>query len=106
MAQDFNGIVADDPRVVHLPFFQAQHQVPDTRPVNLNTEKVAVGVGRCLGSEVVTVTETDLQGDGRGSPERGLEIEARRFEGDAEFGPQKIQRPLLCFRDPTASHHE
>jgi hypothetical protein len=106
MDQDFNGIVADDARVVHLPFFQAQHQAPDTRPVNLNTEKVAVGVSCCLGSEVVTVTETDLQGDGRGSPESGLEIEGRRFEGDTKFGPQKIQRPLLCFCDPTTAHHE
>jgi hypothetical protein len=106
MGQDFNGIVADDPRVVRLPFFQAQHEVPDTRAMNLDTEKVAVGVGRCLGSEVVTVTETDLQGDGRGSPEGCVEIEGRRFKGDAEFGPQKLQRSLLCFRDPTASHHK
>jgi hypothetical protein len=91
---------------VHLPFFQAQHEVADTWPMNLDTQKVAVGVRRCLGSEVVTVTETDLQGDGRSSPEGCVEIEARRFEGNAKLGPQKLQRSLLCFRDPTASHHE
>lgn len=106
MRQDFNGIVADDPRVVHLPFLQAQHEAPDTRTVNLDTEKITVGMSRCLGSEVVTVTETDLQGDRRGSPEGRVEIEGRRFKGDAKPGPKKIQRSLLCFRDPTASHHE
>jgi hypothetical protein len=106
MGQDFNGILADDPRVGQLPFFQAQQEATDTRPVNLDTEKVAVGVSRCLGSEVVTVAETYLQGDGRRSAEGCVEIEGRRFEGDAKPGPQKVQRSLLCFRDPTASHHE
>jgi hypothetical protein len=74
--------------------------------MNLDTEKVAVRVSSCLGSEVVTVTEPDLQGDGRRLPEGCVEIEGRRFEGDAKLGPQKVQRSLLCFRDPTASHHE
>jgi hypothetical protein len=89
-----------------LLLLEAQQQAADPGAVNLDAEVVALRVHRCLGSEVVPIPETDLEGDGGLSAEGRSEIEGHRLEGNAVPGPEGIERALLCFRDPPASHHE
>jgi hypothetical protein len=104
--QNFNCIVADDSDVRQLPLFEAQQQAAHARPVNLDAQIVALRVHPCLGNEVVTVTEADLESDGSAAAEGRIEIEGRWLEGDAVPRPEGVECALLCFRDPAASHHE
>src|SRR5882757_6607415 len=74
--------------------------------MNFDAQVVALRVRACLGSEVVAVTETDLERNGRGATESRGEIQVRRLEGDPVPRPEGIECALLCFRDPAAAHHE
>jgi len=106
LRQNFNCIVADDPDLGEPLRLHCQQQPADAGPMNLHSEVVALGMGRGLGDQVVTVTKADLEGDGRLPAEGRGEIEGHGLELDAVARPEGVERSLLCFRDPTPAHHE
>jgi hypothetical protein len=106
LRQDFNGIVADDPRVGQLSFLQAQHEVADARSMDLDTKITAFGMSRGLSRQIVTVTEADFESDRRGRAEHRWQVQQTPLKRDAVFGPKQLERALLRRGESSTAHYE